>query len=351
MLERESVIWAYRLFLGRDPENEEAITYHRNHPNIEALLSAFLGSGEFQKKYPNLSRSARPFFRYNSSFDAKAIMRSHAVTNISPNPHYLTNFLGVLIDPKFFPEILRERAGDIEPIPIPANWHADIAEWAAALRAVDLSGSSFTVIELGCGWGCWLNNTGVAARRSGRKPFLIGVEGDQGHIAFAREAYVANGFLDTQVTLYHGIAAAKDGIALFPRQKTAGVNWGLEPLLNPGVTERTIARLTGSYAKLPKISLEKASHGHQRIDLLHIDIQGGEADLINGSLTLLEKKVAYIVIGTHSREIEGRLFSCLREAGWLLEIERPAILSLENGVPQVKVDGVQGWRNPRLLPI
>jgi hypothetical protein len=351
MLDRESVIWAYRLFLGRNPENEKVITYHQTHPNVEALLSAFLGSGELREKHPRLAQSGMPFFRYNSSFDAKAVLKSHAVENIRPNANYLTNFLGVLIDPKFFPENLRERAGDVEPIPIPANWHADVAEWAAALRAVDLSGSTFTVVELGCGWGCWLNNTGVAARRSGRKPYLIGVEGDEGHIVFAREAYIANGFLDSQVTLYHGIAATKDGAALFPRQETAGVNWGLEPVLNPGIAQRAVARLTGKYAKLRMVSLETVTQGHQRIDLLHMDIQGGEADFIDGCLPLLAEKVAYIVVGTHSREIEGRIFSCLRGAGWLLEIERPAILSLPNGVPQVKVDGVQGWRNPRLLPI
>jgi len=117
-----------------------------------------------------------PFFHYNSNFDAQSVMKKHAVVNLEPNPKYLTNFLGVMIDPKFFPGILDGRAGQVEPIPIPANWHADIAEWGAALRAVDLSGPSFTVMELGCGWGCWLNNTGVAARRSGRKPYLIALK-------------------------------------------------------------------------------------------------------------------------------------------------------------------------------
>jgi hypothetical protein len=45
------------------------------------------------------------------------------------------------------------------------------------------------------------------------------------------------------------------------------------------------------------ISLEKASAAHPRIDLLHIDIQGGEADLIRDSLAILNKKVAYMTIG------------------------------------------------------
>ena len=291
------------------------------------------------------------FLYYNSNFDAQEVMRSHAVPDLKPNARYLTNFLGVLIDPKFFPQILDGKAGEVEPIPIPANWHSDIAEWAAALRAVDLSGDTFTVLELGCGWGCWLNNTGVAARRSARKPYLIGIEGDRGHVDFAREACLANGFSDSQVMLHHGIAAAKTGVALFPRQKIPGVQWGLEPILNPGPVKRAGAKLSGMYDELPMISLAVASKDRERIDLLHIDIQGGEADLILDCVDLLNEKVAYLVIGTHSREIEGRIFAILRAAGWLLEIERPAILSLANGTPQVTVDGVEGWRNPRLLPV
>ena len=291
-----------------------------------------------------------PFFHYNANFDAQGVMQKHAVPDLQPHDRFLTNFLGVLIDPKFFPQILQGKAGQVEPIPIPANWHADIAEWAAALRAVDLSGSTFVVMELGCGWGCWLNNTGAAARRTSRQPHLIGIEGDRGHIGFAREAYVANGFSDSQVTLCHGIAAAKDGVALFPRQAIPGVEWGLEPILNASLLDRVKAKV-GMYDELPMISLATASKDHKRIDLLHIDIQGGEADLIRDCVALLDKKVAYMVVGTHSREIEGRIFATLRAAGWALEIERPAILSLANGIPQVTVDGVQGWRNPRLLPI
>ena len=54
---------------------------------------------------------------------------------LEPHPDYVTNFLGVKISPRYFPGILDGKAGTVEPIPIPANWHADIAEWAGALRA------------------------------------------------------------------------------------------------------------------------------------------------------------------------------------------------------------------------
>ncbi len=98
------------------------------------------------------------------------------------------------------------------------------------------------------------------------------------------------------------------------------------------------------------IPLADLAAEHPRIDLLHIDIQGGEADLVEGCLGTLGDKIAYLVIGTHSRPIEGRLFDALLRTGWRLEIERPAILSVVGGTPSVTVDGVQGWRNPALLP-
>jgi uncharacterized small protein (DUF1192 family) len=291
-----------------------------------------------------------PFYHFNSSFDAEAVVRAHAASNLSPRPEYLTNYLGVLIHPKYFPGLLDGRSGVVEQAPIPANWHADMSEWGAALRAVDLARDNFTVIELGCGWGCWLNNTGVAARCRNLNVHLIGVEGDPGHIAFAREATTVNGFRPEQVILHHGLAAAASGIALFPRQERAGVSWGLEPIFNADEAVRAKALEARTHDELAMISIAELSEGFERIDLLHIDIQGGEADLVAGSLDILLEKVAYLVIGTHSRQIEGSLFSTLLEAGWILEIERPALLAIESSGPRVTVDGVQGWRNPRLLP-
>ena len=291
-----------------------------------------------------------PFFHYNDTFDPVSVLYKHAMPNLKPRPGYLTNFLGVLIDPKFFPDILEGRAGEVEPVPIPANWHADIAEWGAALRAVDLARNSFTVIELGCGWGCWLNNTGVAARRAGLDVQLIGVEGNQGHIRFAEEAIAVNGFSSSQRTLYHGIAAAMSGTALFPRQLKAGANWGLKPILNATEEQKQEALASGNFDEQRMIALLDVTEPYSRIDLLHLDIQGGETGLIADSLDLLRNKVAYMLIATHSRQIEGELFRMLQAHGWRLEIERPAILNLHDPAAPSTVDGVQGWRNPILLP-
>lgn len=300
-----------------------------------------------------LAQSSSPFLHYNAAFDPIAVMRRHAATGVLASPDYLTNFLGVRIDPRFFPDLLRGRAGEIEPIPIPANWHADIAEWGAALRAVDLARGRFTVIELGCGWGCWMNNTGAAARRAGLDVHLIGVEGDAEHLEFAREACAANGFSDMQVTLRRGIVAPEAGSALFPRtaqdgQAQAGLNWGAEPIFGATDAQRREALHSGSHDELPMIALDALAAPHARIDLLHIDIQGGEVGFIKGCLPVMQEKVAYCLVGTHSRSIEGRAIDLFLAAGWKLEIERPGIFILDDGVQRLTVDGVQGWRNPRL---
>ncbi len=300
------------------------------------------------------SHDQSPFFHYHASFDALGVIQRHAVPDLQPCPGYLRNFLGVLVDARMLPASLGSRAGQVEAVPIPANWHADIAEWAAALRAVDLAHDSFTMIELGCGWGCWMNNAGAAARRAGLETRLVGIEGDAGHLGFARETCAANGFDLAQVTLHNGVAAGRSGIALFPRQERGGGEWGLKPILAATEEQCRAASRTGSHDALPMIPLAELAAPFPRIDLLHVDIQGGEATLISECLATLDEKVAYLVVGTHSRQIEGSLFDTLLRSGWKLEIERPAILSISSAPGQTKpvviVDGVQGWRNPRLLP-
>ncbi len=293
------------------------------------------------------------FEHYNTCFDAVEVVRKYAVEGLSPAANFLTNFLGVRIDPMFLPEVLRGREGQVEPLPIPANWHADVAEWGAVLRAVDLApGPRFVMAELGCGWGCWMSNSGTAARNRSLIPRLIGVEGDQGHCEFARQCLRTNGFDDDQFTILRGIAAVRSGQALFPKQKRAGVAWGLEPILDAAPEQVAQAKARGTHDAVDMVGLGRLFKGDKRIDLLHIDIQGGENELLEHTVSLLNERVAYIVVGTHSRQIEGGLFSLLLKHGWLLEVERPALLSLNNrDQPSVAVDGVQGWRNPRLLPV
>ncbi|MBS0243743.1 MAG: class I SAM-dependent methyltransferase [Proteobacteria bacterium] len=348
MVSEKDVREAFLGVLDREPESMDVIRHFQSLATVADVIRSLLQSEEFRARCVG-----HPLYHNTAVFDARALVERCVVQGIAPDPSFVTNAFGVKINPKFMPHILTPLKGQVERPPIPANWHADIAEFAAAFRAIELSQDRFAVAELGCGWGCWLNIAGVVARRRGLAVKLIGVEGDSGHIAFMRECCSDNGFSPQQVVAIHGIAAARSGVAMFPRQATPGVDWGLEPIF--GATARQIRKHTasGKYDKLEMISLSDITSAHGPLDLLHIDIQGGEADLIENSQSVLSKQVAYLVVGTHSRLIEGRITEVMRDAGWRLEVERPAINMVVGDPPvigDVGIDGVQGWRNPWLRP-
>jgi len=161
---------------------------------------------------------------------------------------------------------------------------------------------------------------------------------------------VANGFSEEEYRLVHGIAAAQPGKALFPRNSPDNIHYGLEPIFNASRQTIEQAKTNNTHNILEMVPLRDVFSSEKRADLLHIDIQGGEVDLVKGSLDYLLNYVAYMVIGTHSRVIEGQLIDMLTKQGWILEIERPAIFDINGQKLITTVDGVQSWRNSRLLP-
>ena len=296
---------------------------------------------------PMLLQSPRPLhealFHYAASFDALAVLSSFNQPGQQPEPGVIRNFLGTRIKPDVYPSVLTAMTGMIEGPPNPGNWHADIAEWAAALRAVDLAQETFRILELGCGWGCWMTNMGVAARSRGLKVELIGIEGEQSHLANARDTLQLNGFSEAQFRLVHGVAAPKPGVAIFPRT-TGAAEWGGEARFFPDRKTLAAAQKSKEVQVLDCHTIADLS-GDRPIDLLHIDIQGAEAAFVEGNMEHISRHVRRVLIGTHSRAIEGQLCKWFLSHGWQMEMERPAIVTISNGMPVVHIDGVQMWAN------
>lgn len=275
---REDVISLYTNLLGRLPENEEVINNHLRSKTIRDLIKGFASTEEFLNIIGEISQNPHsPFFHFNTSLDVRAIINSHVNHYRLPEPGRYVNFLGVSMPTDLMPH-LADLGGQLDPIPIPANFHADMAEWAAALRAVDLASENFTMIELGCGWGCWMNNTGVAAKARGLNTHVIGVEGDDKHLEFAHEILAHNGISLNEYTLKRGIAAPRSGYALFPHRQGKD-RWGAEPIFDVSKAEMKEAVATGKFDRLPQISLMDIMGDYEKIDLVHMDIQGGGSNL------------------------------------------------------------------------
>lgn len=289
--------------------------------------------------------AGHPLYNYVCDFPALDLIREFAEPNPKATDGVVTNFLGVRIEPRVMSSILEPLAGKVEPIPDPGNWHADIAEWAATLLSVKEASGTYRIIELGCGWGCWLNNMGFVAKKRGLSVDLIGIEGDSSHLENAERTFQLNGFNPSEYRLVNGVAASKEGIALFPKYEEAHENWGAEPIFYPDEKVLAESRAKGDYTELNCYTLETLSNG-EAVDLLHIDIQGSELDFVQSNFDGIENLVKRVFIGTHSRYLEGALQEFFLTKGWTLEMDRPVIHRLIEGRPQIEIDGVLQFKNP-----
>ena len=156
-----------------------------------------------------------------------------------------------------------------------------------------------------------------------------------------------NGFAETDYRLYHGVAGPRPGKAIFPAPAKGEAHWGGAPVLYPGPEQLAEAEAAADRQVLDVMTLQQLGEG-EPIDLLHIDIQGGEADYVIGNTEDMMRLVRRVLIGTHSRAVEGRLCSYFLGLGWRMEMERPAITPLVQGRPETRIDGVQMWANPAL---
>jgi hypothetical protein len=333
---------AYYTMLGRLPENNAALEFHVNaSASLQDLYTSLAGSDEFLL---NIRGSlCSPF-----TLDHIAFLRRFADPERKPVEGFVVDFLGVKTDCRFRTSTI-PMSGFVDRVPVPRDvrgWGA--YEWIGALRAVDEASDRFTAIELGAGWGPWLIAGARAARAKGISDIdLAGVEGDNMHFTFMLAHFVTNGEDPDKHQLMHGVVAPQSGAALFPIDDNPVYAWAQEPkfFATRAAAKDALASTNGRYQVLDAFSLPEIVRERRRVDLLHVDIQGSEADLVEANTDLLCRRVSRVVIGTHGRDIELRLRHAFKAMGWSCEFEHPC----EYAVPDFTLieDGTQVWKNPR----
>jgi FkbM family methyltransferase len=281
-------------------------------------------------------------------------------------PGFVIDFLGTRTRTEYISAYKEARDGWVEDYPIPVNFHATALEWAGTLRAVLTARERFVAAELGAGWGPWLVSAAFAARQRGiRDVSLIGVEGSRHHLHYLRTHLADNGFDPDEHALVHGVVGAADGFAEFPVLTDPSADYGQPAQFAPpprpplrARLKRLVKRLLGRpvaperpYAteRVPAYSLATLLRPYAAVDLVHIDIQGHEAEVVAASRAVLAEKVRWLVIGTHGREIERALADELAPAGWAAEGAEACQDERIGGRPVLVRDGCQVWRNPRLV--
>lgn len=95
------------------------------------------------------------------------------------------------------------------------------------------------------------------------------------------------------------------------------------------------------------LSLAEVIANHPVIDLLHVDIQGDEADVLEAGAESVDERVSRVVIGTHSRTIEARLHKLFHHLNWQFEADDPCRFGTNDHGLVLTMDGTQVWKNRR----
>ena len=95
------------------------------------------------------------------------------------------------------------------------------------------------------------------------------------------------------------------------------------------------------------VTLQDVLSPFDRVDLLEVDIQQAEGHVIAPFMTLINRKVRRVHIGTHGRDIHAMLRALFSQAGWEIVFDYAPDRTHATERGQLKVgDGILSARNP-----
>lgn len=268
-----------------------------------------------------------------------------------PEPGFVVDFIGSRIRTTSLWKEARALDGQLIGIPVPADFHAEAIEWIGLLKAVRTAAGQYIAMELGAGFGPWSVAGGLAARRRGiANVRLYAVEGDSHHFQLLRQHFTDNGFEPDRHCLFEAAVGTRAGVAQWPILENPSEAWGSRLIADGNDCAAHGSQRTKQVSVLSMLDLIRRE---PRWDLVHIDVQGDEVALCRSCIEDLNARVRWIVVGTHSRKVDGDLLELMCHAGWLLENEKPAKFAFAPNPATLEamttIDGTQVWRNPRLL--
>lgn len=294
---------------------------------------------------------------YAYTDDDVRLIESFRVAGRTPRDGFIVDFLDVHTRVTSLAFTQRSAEGVLD-IPVPGDYHAEAIEYVGLLKSVMRAREQFVAMELGAGWGPWLVGGARAAQARGLGSIrLHGVEADPAHFAFMQQHFRDNGLDPDAHCLVRAAVGVDAGRARWPKVAIPSNDWGSRPARvgDAGTNEQDalyLGVLLNEYIDVDIVPIADLLEREPRWDLVHIDIQGWEEFVCRGAIAHLAARVAHLVVGTHSRKIEGDLIHLFHRDGWVLENEQPCRFRYLPGVKILEsmnlADGTQVWRNPRL---
>lgn len=272
--------------------------------------------------------------------------------DVRPESGFVKDFLGSRTRTTSLWKEGRALDGHVYGLPVPGDYHAETIEWLGLLKAVRSARDQYVAMELGAGFGPWTIAGAVAARSHGIKDIrLCAVEADPDHVRYLHQHFLDNGFNPDDHSLLQGAVAARAGLAHWPVLKdvTANEVWACRPM---EAREDYTGRQFESVLDVHMIPMRELVLMEPVWDLVHIDVQGDELVICSSCVDELTARARWLIIGTHSRKLDGDLIDLLGRSGWILEHEKPAKFTFTPNYKTLEamttLDGTQVWRNPQI---
>lgn len=247
----------------------------------------------------------------------------------------------------------------------------DYFEWIDLLESVVAASGSYTMIDLGAGFGKWAVRAAYAARQYNPKLrcHVTAVEAEPTVYGWMKEHFRHNGIKPRWHTLLHAAVTDEPGEVEFCIGGPRGGQYDRPPnawygqFLTKGNEAFGESRPDGKYGgfkvllhtsgwrsiRIPGVSLGSLLDKLHHVDLIDLDIEGQELASLTSAAAELDAKVKRLHIGTHSKEIEAGLRQLLPAHGWQCHADYPLSSTSETPWGPVSFEnGVQSWVNPGL---
>jgi len=371
MSETEFIEFLYRLCLGRASDTTGLahwISVMRSTRDPTSVLRGMLKSAEYASRCADgvpTSQTAPLHINELQVYpgytpEDLTVLTEFSIAIPEPQSGFITDFIGSRSRTKLLWDGVEHLDGTVLPIPVPADYHSEAIEWIGVLKSVRAASGHFSAMELGAGMAPWLVASATAARLRGIHDIrLTGVEADPDRFELMIEHLRDNGIEPDKHALLQAAVGVTSGTARWPRLPAPRNAGGARPLRQDAASGIQLDNDTKYLKGLTQagmidvtvVSFESLLSTLPFWDLVHIDVQGGEHELCQACLQLLTDRVRYLVVGTHSRKLDGDMIDTMWHVGWMLENEKPSRFVFDAGTPSLERmtthDGTQVWRNPR----
>jgi FkbM family methyltransferase len=291
-----------------------------------------------------MEHGSMQFPRFRTQYDWQSVLERNAPQNFPrPKAGFFTNWVGVITDIELYSnradyKTLSEHVFSKMPIPNDQH-HVDADEYGSIFLAIENRAETdkLVIVEVGAAWGPWISAGAIIAKRIGIKKIdLVGVEAESVKFEYLRQHMAHNNLIndkDISISLIFGAAWTSNEKVYFGAD-TNFTDYGAAATDQHGDSDYRGRQI--NFAETQGYTLETIIGDRAVVDYLAMDIQGSEYTVLKKSIDILNSRVRFISVGTHSPAIHGNLIELFFNNRWQVIWDKYPVYDYDLGKPDLR---------------